>query len=474
MAFYICLLSFALCYIAGRRSLVSGLIAMLSIGYVYGITRANLPETASYFIFDSAVLGFYAAQLFRPLTLALRLRVEALKSWMEFLIFWPLIVFFFPAQDLLVRLVGLRTSIFLLPFLLIGARLLPAERYKLALGLAALNLLALAFAGAEFFIGVTEFFPKNIVTRTIYKSNDVLGTGTLYRIPSCFANAHSYGGAMVITVPLLAGALLQYHKKQWRLTLLIMGLIAAVMGVFLSATRLNFVVIAVLIVVLTFSIKSKISYAVGWVVILAAIGWFVSGEARLQRVTDLQDTNFVAERISWSVNMGFFELAAKYPFGNGLGGGGSSMPYFLQDRVKDPVVMENEYARIMLEQGIFGLLLWLAFIIWLLTRRQGDHFDSWGQGRRLAWCACVAVWGTGLIGIGLFTAVPQTCLLLIMAGWLAAKEQSPAFEEEDHNFSPALEVRSNIWPTSQGVEGNSRVSRTISGTSRAAILPKSE
>lgn len=436
MSFYICLLSFALCYFAGRRSLVSGLIAMLGIGYVYGITRANLPDTWSYFIFDAAVLGFFAAQLFRPMTLAMRLRVEALKSWMEFLIFWPLIVFFYPAQDLLVRLVGLRTSIFLLPFLLIGARLLPPERYKLALGLAGLNLLALAFAGAEFFIGVTEFFPKNLVTRTIYLSKDVLGH-TTYRIPATFANAHSYGGAMVITVPLLAGALLQKYKTQWHINLLIMGLIAAVIGVLLSATRLNFVAIAILIVVLTFSIKSRISYAFGWIVILAAIGLFASGEARLQRFTDLE-ADFVQERVGWSVNMSFFDLAVKYPFGNGLGGGGSSMPYFLQDRLQNRVIMENEYARIMLEQGIFGLFLWIAFLVWLMTRRHRDPFDSWRQGRRLAWCACVAVWGTGLIGIGLFTAVPQTCLLLITAGWVAAKEQAPALEKENQSFSPVL------------------------------------
>ena len=64
MGFYVCLLSFTLCYVAARRSLVGGLITTVAIGYLFGITRANLPDTSSYFIFDSGVLGLYAAQLF--------------------------------------------------------------------------------------------------------------------------------------------------------------------------------------------------------------------------------------------------------------------------------------------------------------------------------------------------------------------------------------------------------------------------
>jgi hypothetical protein len=365
----------------------------------------------------------------------MKLRVEGLRAWTDLLIFWPLVVFFFPAQDLMVRLVGLRASIFFLPFLLIGARLMPEERYKLALGLAGLNLLALAFAGAEFFIGVQEFFPRNPVTKIIYLSKDVAGD-VAYRIPACFANAHAYGGAMVISIPLVAGALLQKRKRQWHVYLMLMGLAAAVLGVMFSATRQNFIALAILIVVLTFSIRSRISYAFGWIVIMATIGLFASG--RLQRVAELQDTEFVKERVGWSVNMSFFDLAAKYPFGNGLGGGGSSIPYFLQDRLENPVVMENEYARIMLEQGIFGLLLWMAFIIWVLTRGKGNPFDSWHQGRRLAWWACVISFGTGLIGIGMFVTVPQTCLLLINAGWIAAPQQIPALEEKSRTASFGL------------------------------------
>jgi len=424
----LCVLAFALCYVTSRRSLVGGLVAALSVGYVYGITKANLADTTSNFIFDAGVVGLYAAQLFRPLNAFQKARVEALRSWMEVLMLWALLIFFLPAQDFLIRLVGLRPSIFFLPFLLLGARLLPEERYKLALCLAVLNLVALGFAIGEFFAGVPAFFPRNPMTRIIYASKDVLGANTLYRIPSSFANAHSYGGTMVATIPFIAGAFLQKHKHQWQLTLLVSGMATALLGVLLSATRVNFVAIAILILVLTFSIKSRIGYAFGWIVILGAIGLFAAGEARLQRVAELQDTEYVKERVVGSVNMTFFELAAQYPFGNGLGGGGSSIPYFLQDHIRNPVVMENEYARIMLEQGIFGLCLWIAFIAWLASRFKGDRRDSWHQGRMLAWCACMINFGIGMLGIGLFASVPQTCIVLLTAGWVAARDPKPAPE----------------------------------------------
>src|SRR5688500_18238410 len=100
MGFYACLIAFTICYIAARRSLIAGLLTTLAVGYVVGIVKANTADTASYFIFDSAVLGLYAAQLFQPLSLVLRQKLEGLQSWMEFLIFWPLIVLFFPVQDL--------------------------------------------------------------------------------------------------------------------------------------------------------------------------------------------------------------------------------------------------------------------------------------------------------------------------------------------------------------------------------------
>lgn len=430
----LCLISFVLCYLVGRRSLVSGLTALLGVGYLYGITRANVPDTFSHFIFDTGVLGLYCAQLFRSLSPAQEQRLKYLKPWVEVLIVWPVIIFLIPLQDLLVQFVGLRGNVFLLPFLLIGARLEPGERYQLALNIAGLNLIALAFAGAEFFYGVPTFFPFNEVTKIIYLSRDV-GGNSAFRIPACFGNAHSYAGTMVMTIPFLAGALVQKHKREWQGKLLMIAIGASLLGVLLSAARLHFIVAAVLIIVGTFSLRSSYGSVLGLLTMLVGIGYLVSGEERLQRFMILQNTDMVAERVTASVNMTFYELATRYPFGNGLGGGGTSIPYFLRDRIENPIGMENEYARIMLEQGVIGLVIWVAFIFWLLTRRGPSKSDPWLLGWRLAWVACASYFLTGLMGIGLLTSVPQTCLLLLSVGWISSPS---AYQERKSLVNPSL------------------------------------
>lgn len=434
MSLFLCLAAFTICFLAGRRSLVAGLTATFGVGYAYGIVRANLPETFSHFIFDAAVIGLYAAQLFRTLSPAQRFRTERLKPWMEVLIAWPVLLFFLPVQDFLIQFVGLRGSIFLLPFLLLGARMEAEEKYNLALWVARLNLVVFGLAVAEFFLGVETFFPQNEVTKLIYLSNDAAGLSTTYRIPSSFVTAHAYAGTMVMSLPLLFGALVQKYKRGGETPLLILALAASLLGILMSGARMHFIIGFILILVATFSLRSRVGYAIGWLILLCAIGWLASGEARLQRFMTLQDTDMVSERIAGSVNMNFFELAAQYPFGNGLGGGGTSIPYFLKDHIENPVGMENEYARIMLEQGIPGLVLWIAFIVWLLTRYSTTSFEPRYLSRRLAWVACAAYFTTGLIGTGIFTTVPQTCLFLLSVGWIAAREPLAA-----ENYSVALQ-----------------------------------
>src|SRR5882724_2801804 len=99
MSLALCLIAFLLTVFAGRMSRVAGLATVIGIGYVYGIVRANLPETLSHFIFDSAVLGFYVTQFSRRLDWKQQLRVRQLKPWLVFLIGWPVILFFIPVQD---------------------------------------------------------------------------------------------------------------------------------------------------------------------------------------------------------------------------------------------------------------------------------------------------------------------------------------------------------------------------------------
>src|SRR5882672_1567357 len=421
LSLVLCLLSFALCYWAGRRSLVSGLIAVIGVGYAYGITRANVSEVFSHFIFDAGVVGLYAAQLFRRLNPLEEFKISHLRPWLEFLIAWPLLLFLIPIQDWLIQFVGLRGNIFLLPFIILGARMDEDDRYRLALWIAGLNLAAFAFAGSEYFLGLERFFPHNHVTELIYISKDLIGH-TEYRIPASFANAHSYGGTMVMGLPLLVGALMQKRKTTAHFQLLVLGIAAALLGVLMSAARTHFLAAVILVIVAMFSLRSRFGYALGWLVLLFVIGWTVSGEQRLQRFMELRDTDSVVERVSWSVNMGFFEIAAQYPFGNGLGGGGTSIPYFLQSRITNPVGIENEYGRIMLEQGITGLLIWIGFVLWVITRRDKNPSDSWYIGRRLASVSCVFFFVIAVTGTGLLTSIPQTSLFLLLVGWVGARQ----------------------------------------------------
>lgn len=418
---YICLISFAGCYFAARRSLVNGLAAVLTVGYAYGITRANLPETYSHFIFDAGVLGLYAAQLFRKLDAKAHYKLSGLQPWLELLILWPCLLFIIPIQDFAIQLVGLRGNIFLLPFIILGARLEDDDRYRLAIWVSILNLAALIFGGAEYFWGVERFFPQNKVTEIIYLSKDLV-SHTAYRIPATFVNAHAYGGTMAATLPLLIGALMQERKAEWHKLLFSSALGASMLGVLMCGARLTFVIAFTMIIVAIFSIRKRLAYVSGWFLLLATIGWVASSETRLQRFLELRNTAAIAERVSWSVNMSFLEIMGEYPFGNGLGGGGTSIPYFLQGLIINPVAIENEYGRIVLEQGVLGLLIWVAFIIWLLTRKNQNINNTWYVGRRIAWLTCAASFASGMLGMGIFTSVPQSALMLLLVGWIGARQ----------------------------------------------------
>lgn len=429
----LCIAAFVFSYVAGRRSLVVCLITVFTVGYFYGILRANLPETFSHFIFDAAVLGLYYTQLFRRSGEAEQRRgLQAVRLWVGILMIWPLLLFLVPMQDYGVQVVGLRGNIFLLPFILLGTRLKDEEVYQLALALGVLNLVAFAFAGAEYFLGVERFFPQNQVTELIYKSvvdenyanPDRL---TALRIPSIFTSAHAFGGTMAFTLSLLVGAWVQQQERpRWHKHILILAMVASILAVFMAAARSPAIILAITLVVVLFSRRLKGHAWVLWLVMLLGVGWIVSNEERLQRFMTLGDVDFVSERISWSVNDSFFDIVTEYPMGNGLGGGGTSMPYFLSSEVVPPTsYMENEYARIVLEQGVIGLCLWAAFIAWLLTRRVADRSEDWYLGRLLIWINCAAIFATGMIGKGMFTSIPGTALLLLCIGWVAVRQRHP-------------------------------------------------
>jgi hypothetical protein len=417
----LCAVAFGLCAYMGRKSLVAGLCALMGIGYVYGVLRANLPDGYSHLIFDAGTFGIYVTQLAGNQPLWQHRRSEDLRNWMTVLIAWPILLFFIPMQDPLIQLVGLRGSIFLLPFVLLGARLTGVDVYKLGLWFAVLNIAAFLLAAVEFVVGIEPFFPHNAVTDLIYRSKD-LANYTAYRIPSSFANAHSFAATMVLSIVVIAGSWVQGHHGRWQPRLMGAGLAASVLGIFMSATRTNALILFALIATSMFTGKIKAGYRLRWIVLLLVVAYGISGEERLQRFRSLQDRDFIVQRIGDSVNRSFVDLVRSYPLGNGLGGGGTSVPYFLQDRIRNVVVMENEYARILLELGIPGLCMWGVFIGWIFTRRHVRKSDMFYVGRRLAYVACACVFATGLIGTGLFTSVPSTAILLLLTGWIVVPE----------------------------------------------------
>src|SRR5919107_5430508 len=95
----LCLLAFAFCYAAGKRSLTLGLATVLTVGYLYGILRANVPEPSSHFIFDAAVVGLYVTQFARRPRAGEHRSQQLLRLWVGLLIAWPVVLFFVPVQS---------------------------------------------------------------------------------------------------------------------------------------------------------------------------------------------------------------------------------------------------------------------------------------------------------------------------------------------------------------------------------------
>jgi len=430
----LCALAFAVTYWAGKRSLGLGVVSLLACGYFYGILRANLLGF-SYFLFDAALLGVYLSQWRELADPGDVKRLAWLRLWVALLVLWPILLIFMPFQPIMISLVGFRGNALFIPMALLGARLRGKDIVSTSVGLACLNLVALAFGGAEYFLGLQNFYPYNASTALIFGSEDV--AGGFHRIPAIFVNAHSYGGTTVATLPFLLGSWRQSPNYKVRV-LVLFGIAAALLGVLLSATRLNFI-LATAMTALTISFgRIRTTGYIAFTLLIAAVLWVAMTNERLQRFMSLSDTEYVENRISGSLNRGFFEILLEHPMGNGLGGGGTSIPYFLEGQVRNPISMENEYARILAEQGVVGLMLWLGFIAWFLSCFQNIFAKGpWATGRRLAWSFSVLALGTGLIGTGLFTAIPGTAILVLGMGWTAAVGLPDVLDKRDLVLSKA-------------------------------------
>jgi hypothetical protein len=215
-------------------------------------------------------------------------------------------------------------------------------------------------------------------------------------------------------------------------------MLAAFIGVLLSATRLNFVCGAVVVLAMLVGREISAKRKTYIVAVLVGIALLAGSNERMGRFKSLGDGKGVESRIGGSVNRSFFEIINEYPMGNGLGGGGTSIPAFLMDRISRPVMMENEYGRIALEQGIPGLAIWVVFLVWFAVSSAVSGTSGWKAGRRTAWVCTLVYFLVAPIGIGLFTSVPGSLMLFLFIGWVAAK--------------PAEAVaRTNTWLVAQAV-----------------------
>ncbi len=173
-----------------------------------------------------------------------------------------------------------------------------------------------------------------------------------------------------------------------------------------------------MILAVVFTGRMKGWSRIGFVLVVSAMGLVALRNSALPAVQEPWRHRHVTDRIAGSVNRSFFEVLTDYPMGNGLGGAGTSIPYFLEGQVRNPIALENEYAMILGEQGIIGLLLWIGFLCWFVARsRAAFSPGSWMTGRRIAWSLVIFGFGTAWIGVGMLTSIPGTTVLLLAMGW---------------------------------------------------------
>jgi hypothetical protein len=429
MGLLLCCLAFASVLLTMRRSFGDGLGLVLLIGSVYGILRCNIFDGYIHFLFDAAVLGAYIAAA--PRVLASRTVVDSkLGAWMVGLACVPglliLLSPFLDTQPVLIQLIGLRAAFYFVPLCLLGAVLGSNELERVAKWSVAVVVIASGFALSEYIWGVERFYPLNDVSELIYRSNDAGESGAL-RLPATFTSAHAYGGTMVGLIPML---LFLVEYRSWKVVAIgCIGLSA--LGAFASGARSP--VIGLVVLVLSLALRGFRNAASRAVMVVAALVLLVIVPRfeRLQRFETLSDLEYTTARVRGSVNVGFLETISEHPLGRGLASAvGTSIPFFLLDQARPQVGMENEYARIAVEQGLLGLLAWVAFTAYVLAQNP-LRLRRFGEATGLAmWAVCVFGWVQAFIGTGLLTSIPGTALLMLYMGLVAVQRARLAARAE--------------------------------------------
>jgi O-Antigen ligase len=392
-------------------------VAVLAVGYLNGVIRANFLGVATTFMYDAAMLGLYAGAVVGRWNDLARLTRTHTGMFVGLLVLWPTVLAVVPVHHPLVQLVSLRSAVWFLPVLLVGGLFDRSDWDRLARGTAVLNIVALVGGVYTYLYGIEDLYPQNAVTELMYRSRDVAGGN--YRVPSFFLNAHQYGGTMMCTLPLLLDLLLRPAAAPRDRTLAAVGTAAAVLGVLMCGARSP--VILALATGLVFWVLTGFSMRVGVAIGLAVAvgGYLVGTNERLQRIATLADTESLERRVVGSANEQFFDLALDYPLGAGLGAGAPSIPFFLAEHAPPPIGLENEYSRILVDTGWIGLGLWLGFVGWLLA--VPPRFDirrPWAIGLALAYAQVLGAWVTAVLGTGLLVSVPGSLFVLLQMGML--------------------------------------------------------
>ncbi len=419
-----CVLALVGAFVAARRSLAAGLQTMLIVGYLYGLARGRVPDGFTHFAFDAALLGLYFGFLPRAVTPEIQQRSHAAVMWTRLLVLWPAVCMAYSpvlegSQPIAVQLVGLRAWTIMIPCFVLGARVERNDLDRLAPTLALLNLFALVIAGIEYRYGVDAVVPLNRTTELIYLTKDIQsGSESFHRIPSCFVHSAAYGATMLFSIPFILHGL--EGTKRVRL-LCIAGLAAAGIGVFLCGSRSPVVLLSVATVCTLLSLRMRFATLFGFLIVAAGVVYLVTHNERLQRFESLADTDYVQTRIGGSVNQSFFDLLRAYPFGNGLASAfGTSIPFFMKPLVTGHVIgIENEYGRILAEEGIIGLVLWVVFLGWTFTRKNVPRVAT-PAATVFGVVIAFIYWAGSVVGTGVLAGIPTTSMLLILCGMRAA------------------------------------------------------
>ncbi|HVL12831.1 MAG TPA: hypothetical protein VM529_09705 [Gemmata sp.] len=413
------LVAFLATLLGTLRSLGWGFIAVFAVGYFNGVIRANYLSIATTFMFDAALLGLYVGFLVGHPRDAVGVWQSRAGQWTLALIIWPVVLTLIPVNHFLVQLVALRATVWFVPVLLMATRLRAADLTVITRGFAVLNLVALGGGLYVYQNGIAALYPENAVTAIMYLSKDVAGF-QYHRVPSFFLSAHAYGGAMLFSLPFLIGLLFNPRETLVDRGLATLGVAAAVGGILLCAARVPVVLFVLMSIVawIVARFHPVVGIAVAGVVVAAVS--VAAGNERLQRAITLGDTEIVSDRLQASANESFLELMVDYPAGAGMGSSyGTSIPFFLAQYAPPAIGMENEYSRILVDQGLVGLGLWLAFLAWMLLRPPPSRFRApWGVGVVFMYAVVVVTWATAFIGAGALSAIPGSVLLLTQMGVL--------------------------------------------------------